>query len=100
MRTVLLFPAFVLAVSAAVVWGHLSVRAQEPIKAETLAGASDSGRPRWLIDPAESVSRHDVLYTAPSPEPWEAMPTGGGDLSAFFRGRLICLILAAPSVFA
>jgi len=31
------------------------------------------------------VSRNDVLYTTPSVEPWEAMPTGGGDLSAMVR---------------
>lgn len=31
------------------------------------------------------VERHDVVYTAPSPEPWQAMPTGGGDLSAMVR---------------
>lgn len=31
------------------------------------------------------VSRNDVLYTTPSPEPWEAMPVGGGDLSAMVR---------------
>ncbi len=36
----------------------------------------------WLIDEETVVSRNDVLYTTPSPEPWEAMPVGGGDLSA------------------
>jgi len=40
---------------------------------------------RWRIDPAGIVSRNDVLYAAPSAEPWEAMPTGGGDLSAMVR---------------
>jgi len=43
----------------------------------------DSGQ--WLLDPEAVVSRNDVLYTSPSPEPWEAMPTGGGDLSAMVR---------------
>lgn len=38
----------------------------------------------WLID-GGVVSRNDVLYTTPSPEPWEAMPVGGGDLSAMVR---------------
>ncbi len=37
------------------------------------------------IDPRAMVERHDVIYTAPSPEPWQAMPTGGGDLSAMVR---------------
>ncbi len=32
-----------------------------------------------------AVSRNDTVYTTPSPEPWEAMPTGGGDLSAMVR---------------
>ncbi len=32
-----------------------------------------------------SVSRHDVVYTSPSSEPWDAMPVGGGDLSAMVR---------------
>jgi hypothetical protein len=31
------------------------------------------------------VSRNDVLYVTPSVEPWEAMPVGGGDLSAMVR---------------
>jgi alpha-L-fucosidase 2 len=45
----------------------------------------DLGQQRWSIDPAGIVSCHDVLYTTPSLEPWEAMPTGGGDLSAMVR---------------
>ncbi len=45
----------------------------------------DRGQQRWPIDPAGVVSRNDVLYTTPSVEPWEAMPTGGGDLSAMVR---------------
>ena len=39
----------------------------------------------WLLDPEGLVSRNDVVYTTPSAEPWEAMPTGGGDLSAMVR---------------
>jgi len=39
----------------------------------------------WLIDEEAVVSRNDVLYTTPSPEPWQAMPVGGGDLSAMVR---------------
>ncbi len=39
----------------------------------------------WLFDAAGLVSRNDVLYTSPSVEPWEAMPVGGGDLSAMVR---------------
>ena len=39
----------------------------------------------WLIDDEAAVSRNDVLYTTPSPDPWEAMPVGGGDLSAMAR---------------
>jgi alpha-L-fucosidase 2 len=31
------------------------------------------------------VSRHDVEYVTLSAEPWDAMPTGGGDLSAMVR---------------
>lgn len=40
---------------------------------------------RWLLDARAVVSRNDVLYTTPSVEPWEAMPTGGGDLAAMVR---------------
>ncbi len=39
----------------------------------------------WLVDEEAVVSRNDVLYTTPSPGPWEAMPVGGGDLSAMAR---------------
>ena len=42
-------------------------------------------RSQWLVDAESVVSRNDVLYTSPSPEPWEAMPVGGGDLSAMVR---------------
>ncbi len=40
---------------------------------------------RWRIDPAQVVAANDVVYTTPSAEPWEAMPTGGGDFSAMVR---------------
>ena len=47
--------------------------------------AYDAGEQVWLVDPRAVVSRNDVVYNTPSPEPWEAMPTGGGDLSAMVR---------------
>ena len=47
------------------------------IVSATAAGESPS--------PGETVSCHDVVYTSLSKEPWEAMPTGGGDLSAMVR---------------
>lgn len=34
---------------------------------------------------ALASAAHDTVYTAPRPEPWEAMPVGGGDLSAMVR---------------
>ena len=40
---------------------------------------------QWLVDEEAVVARNDVVYAAPSPEPWEAMPVGGGDLSAMVR---------------
>ena len=43
---------------------------------------NDQQTGRWLYDAETVVSRNDVLYVAPSVEPWEAMPVGGGDLSA------------------
>ena len=51
-------------------------RAAIPYSAESMA---------WLIDEEGVVSRNDVVYTTPSPAPWEAMPVGGGDLSAMVR---------------
>lgn len=45
----------------------------------------DSKADRWLLDLEDLISQNDVVYTTPSPEPWEAMPTGGGDLSAMVR---------------
>ena len=53
--------------------------------AEAAEIAFDRELDRWSIDPVEIVSRNDVHYTTPSVEPWEAMPTGGGDLSAMVR---------------
>ena len=47
------------------------------------AGLGAAASPR--IGHRALVERHDVVYTAPSPEPWQAMPTGGGDLSAMVR---------------
>ncbi|MBI2421368.1 MAG: hypothetical protein HYV27_00965 [Candidatus Hydrogenedentes bacterium] len=40
---------------------------------------------RWLVDAEGVVARNDVVYDTPSVEPWEAMPVGGGDLSAMVR---------------
>jgi hypothetical protein len=37
---------------------------------------------RWVLDVPAVVSRNDTVYTTPSTVPWEAMPVGGGDLSA------------------
>ena len=39
----------------------------------------DSEAQEWLLDWEGLVARNDVLYTTPSVDPWEAMPTGGGD---------------------
>ena len=47
--------------------------------------ACDARDGRWLLDSRELVSAHDVVYTKPPKEPWEAMPVGGGDLSAMVR---------------
>jgi alpha-L-fucosidase 2 len=53
--------------------------------AEPPAIPYDAEAGRWLFDEEAIVSRNDVVYTTPSVEPWEAMPTGGGDLSAMVR---------------
>ncbi len=45
----------------------------------------DAASGQWLFDPETIVSRNDVVYTTPSHQAWEAMPTGGGDLSAMVR---------------
>jgi alpha-L-fucosidase 2 len=45
----------------------------------------DPSSATWKFDEAGLVSRNDVLYATPSVEPWEAMPVGGGDLSAMVR---------------
>jgi len=37
------------------------------------------------LDARNVAARNDPLYVTPSVEPWEAMPTGGGDLSAMVR---------------
>jgi hypothetical protein len=45
----------------------------------------DAALAKWLIDPEGIVARNDVVYAASAGEPWEAMPVGGGDLSAMVR---------------
>ena len=45
----------------------------------------DAEAQRWLFDAQGIVSRNDVIYATPSVQPWEAMPVGGGDLSAMVR---------------
>ena len=56
-------------------WGAF---AREPIP-------YDPSAMRWTFDPLGLVSGHDVVYEKPPTEPWEAMPVGGGDLSAMVR---------------
>jgi len=46
----------------------------------------DARRASGLID-REGCRPNDVLLHDPVPEPWEAMPVGGGDLSAMVRWR-------------
>ena len=61
-------------------------RESQPVSDTIRAGvpySTDSSK--WLVDDPSVVSRNDVLYTSPSPEPWEAMPVGGGELSAMVR---------------
>jgi len=64
------------------------VLGESALDAATATGASrendPEGREYVNADPA-AVSRNDVLYVTPSVEPWEAMPVGGGDLSAMVR---------------
>ena len=60
--------------------GTLSLADGPSLAAEPTAYDQRSGQ--WLFDPETIVSRNDVLYTHPSVELWEAMPVGGGDLSA------------------
>jgi len=48
-----------------------------------LAGAA--GVPHSTGAREALVSHNDVVYTSLSPEPWDAMPVGGGDLSAMVR---------------
>lgn len=47
--------------------------------------AGEAPKNTAACDPVEIVSRNDVVYSTASPEPWEAMPVGGGDLSAMVR---------------
>ena len=49
------------------------------------ATPNDQQTGRLLYDAETVVSRNDVLYVTPAVEPWEAMPVGGGDLSAMVR---------------
>jgi len=46
---------------------------------------ADPAAMRPTFDPARLVSADDVVYQQPPREPWEAMPVGGGDLSAMVR---------------
>lgn len=55
--------------------------ADDPISSGSHALAN--GRPTF--DSRQLVSVHDVIYKKPPREPWEAMPVGGGDLSAMVR---------------
>ena len=48
---------------------------------------------RWKVDEPAMVSAHDTIYDTPRGEPWEAMPVGGGDLSAMVRYAEDALIL-------
>ena len=63
---------------AALEFGSVAAAAEPPVPFDSKSG-------EWLFGPETLVSRNDVLYTTPSPDPWEAMPTGGGDLSAMVR---------------
>ncbi|MFV2069226.1 MAG: glycoside hydrolase family 95-like protein [Pirellulales bacterium] len=49
------------------------------------SGENDLFGPGYISANPATVSRNDVLYVTPSVEPWEAMPVGGGDLSAMVR---------------
>ena len=48
-------------------------------------GEDESGQSKYIRANPRTVSQNDVLYVTPSVEPWEAMPVGGGDLSAMVR---------------
>ena len=63
--------------------GETSAEARSGSVPDSIPYALDTNE--WLVDPEGVVCRNDVLYTTPSPEPWEAMPVGGGDLSAMVR---------------
>ena len=54
----------------------------------TAPGASEADESQgngYITANPGTISRNDVLYVTPSVEPWEAMPVGGGDLSAMVR---------------
>ena len=74
---------------AAIAWlgllPALPVRAQEESPESAWTEPYDAQADRWRFDPEDIVSRNDVLYTKLSAEPWDAMPTGGGDFSAMVR---------------
>jgi len=55
------------------------------VRADPLSIPYNSETGQWLIDDKNIVSRNDPLYVTPSAEPWDAMPVGGGDLSAMVR---------------
>ena len=61
--------------AALVFWIAIGISAVDGVPFDQKTG-------RWLIDSETVVSRNDVLYVAPSAQPWEAMPVGGGDLLA------------------
>ncbi len=74
-----------------VLWCALAVTSIAPspvlsvLAQQESSTAYDEHADRWLFDSEAMVSRNDVVYTTLSVEPWEAMPTGGGDLSAMVR---------------
>ncbi|MFH1920759.1 MAG: DUF5703 domain-containing protein [Planctomycetota bacterium] len=61
--------------------------AREAAAAAGVSGENDSGKSKYIRANPATVSRNDVLYVTPSVEPWEAMPVGGGDLSAMVRSN-------------
>jgi len=60
--------------------GAVLLAASEGASVEDAAGSWE-----WKTDAEGLVSANDVVYDTPSVEPWEAMPVGGGDLSAMVR---------------
>jgi hypothetical protein len=63
----------------------LLATASSEVGADPLSIPYDAKTGQWLLDARNVVARNDPLYVTPSVEPWEAMPTGGGDLSAMVR---------------